>query len=230
VPAARRSSCTSPRRQGAGAHRSRHVGRDNPWRAQCGLPRLAAAGARCAQHAAGNFDNRHVEIVCPASAHVNVSVLYQFVDSAKPRWPTSVAPRRLLLRSGSAWLGRSQKDGLPSCRGVNATAVQGHQLAHRGGAAWSLPLLIGGGNGRQVARPRFALLPVAVLRSLRLGGGSRSFWLDLFCARCSRHSRRSLWAATLTAATQKGKSPAKRAEHGLRQGVVSLAPLVVQLS
>src|SRR5262249_55005133 len=34
--------------------------------------------------------------------------------------------------------------------------VQGHQLAHRGGAAWSLPLLIGGGNGRQDARPCFA--------------------------------------------------------------------------
>src|SRR5262249_14942747 len=69
------------------------------------------------QHAAGNLDNRHVGIVCAASAHVNVSVLYQFVDTAKPRWPTSVAPRRLLLRSGSAWPGRSQKDGLPSARG-----------------------------------------------------------------------------------------------------------------
>src|SRR6516165_11411235 len=44
-----------------------------------------------AQHAAGNFDNRHVEIVCAASAHVNVSVLYQFVDTANQPWPTSVA-------------------------------------------------------------------------------------------------------------------------------------------
>src|SRR5262249_13022218 len=51
-------------------------------------------------------------------AHVNVSVLYQFVDSATQPWPTSVAPRRgFLSRSGSAWPGRSQKDGLPSCRG-----------------------------------------------------------------------------------------------------------------
>jgi hypothetical protein len=36
-----------------------------------------AAGARCAQHAAGNLNNRHVEILCAASAHVNVSVSYQ---------------------------------------------------------------------------------------------------------------------------------------------------------
>src|SRR5215472_10094602 len=76
--------------------------------------------------------------------------------------------------------------------------VQGHQLAHRGGAAWSLPLLIGGGNGRQVARPCFALLPVAVLRSLRLCGGSRHFWLGIFCPRYSRNARRGLWAAALT--------------------------------
>src|SRR5215472_15271747 len=56
---------------------------------------LGKAGetARCAQHAAGNFDNRHVEIVCAASAHVNVSVLYQFVDTGDRPWPTtSVAP------------------------------------------------------------------------------------------------------------------------------------------
>src|SRR5215510_8488781 len=71
-----------------------------------------------ASSAAGNLDNRHVEIVCAASAHVNVSVLYQFVDSATQPWPTSVAPRRgFLSRPGSAWPGRSQKDGLPSCRG-----------------------------------------------------------------------------------------------------------------
>jgi hypothetical protein len=33
-----------------------------------------AAGAGCAQHTAGYLDNRHVEIVCAASARVNVSV------------------------------------------------------------------------------------------------------------------------------------------------------------
>src|SRR5262249_31957488 len=35
-----------------------------------------------------------VMFVCAASAHVNVGVLYQFVDSATQPWPTSVAPRR----------------------------------------------------------------------------------------------------------------------------------------
>src|SRR5262245_63047702 len=58
------------------------------------LLRKAGETARCAQHAAGNLDNRHAEIVCAASARVNVSVFYQFVDTAKPLWPTSVAPRR----------------------------------------------------------------------------------------------------------------------------------------
>src|SRR5262249_17378552 len=42
-----------------------------------------------------NLDNRHAEIVCAASAHVNVSVLYQFIDTAKRPWPTGVAPRRI---------------------------------------------------------------------------------------------------------------------------------------
>jgi hypothetical protein len=47
-------------------------------------------------------------------------------------------------------------------------AVQGHQLAQVEGAAWSLPLLIGSGNGRQDARPCFARGPVALLRSRAL--------------------------------------------------------------
>jgi hypothetical protein len=34
-----------------------------------------ALAARNAQHTAGYFDNRHVEIVCAASARVNVSVI-----------------------------------------------------------------------------------------------------------------------------------------------------------
>src|SRR5262245_45514584 len=76
------------------------------------LLRKAGKAARCAQHAAGNLDNRHAEIVCAASARVNVSVLYQFVDTANRPWLTSVASRRT-RRSGSARLGRSQKDGLP---------------------------------------------------------------------------------------------------------------------
>jgi hypothetical protein len=70
-----------------------------------------------ASSAAGNLDNRHVEIVCAASAHVNVSVLYQFVDSANWPWPTDVGSAAAKSRSGSARFGRSQKDGLPCCRG-----------------------------------------------------------------------------------------------------------------
>jgi hypothetical protein len=49
-------------------------------------------GARSAQHAAGDLDNRHVEIVCAASAHVNT---LPTVDTANRPWPTGVAPRRI---------------------------------------------------------------------------------------------------------------------------------------
>src|SRR5262245_4424817 len=70
-----------------------------------------------------------------------------------------VAPRKMACR--------------PAARG-NASAVQGHQLALEG-QLHRCPFLIEGGNGPQVARPRFAYLPVAVLRSLCLGGGSRRF-------------------------------------------------------
>ena len=73
--------------------------------------------ARSAQHAAGNLDNRHVEILRAALARVNVSVLYQFVDTANRPWPTWRHSAAGLFRSGSAWPGRSQKDGLPTCRG-----------------------------------------------------------------------------------------------------------------
>src|SRR5262249_49860794 len=92
-----------------------------------------------------------------------------------------------LSPSGSAWPGRSQKDGLPSRHGRHgfSLAVQGHQLAHRGrGSLVAAPS--NWGNGRQDARPCFAHLPVAVLRNLRLGRGSSRFWLGLFCARCIR--------------------------------------------
>src|SRR5262249_41057672 len=70
-----------------------------------------------AQHAAGNLGNRHVEIVCAPSARVDVSVLYQFVDTGHRPWPTWRRSAAGFFRSGSAWLGRSQKDGLPSCGG-----------------------------------------------------------------------------------------------------------------
>src|SRR5262245_66063195 len=57
------------------------------------------------------------------AARVNVSVLYRSFDTAGHPWPTSVTPAAVSFRSGSAWLGRSQKDGLPSrLRGVSWTA------------------------------------------------------------------------------------------------------------
>src|SRR5262245_61884459 len=110
-----------------------------------------------------------------------------FTNSLTP--PTALgllaSPHGGSPRSGSAWLGRSQKDGLPSRRGEHS-AVQGHQLAHTGRAAWSLPLSIGDGNGHQDTRPCFAHLPVALLRGRRLDFGLPDFGFGLFCARFSR--------------------------------------------
>jgi hypothetical protein len=85
-----------------------------------------------ASSAAGNLDNRHVEIVCAASAHVNVSVLYQFVDSANWPWPTDVGSAAAKSRSGSARFGR----------GDVSFAVQGHRRALEGQPS-RCPLSIG---------------------------------------------------------------------------------------
>jgi len=157
----------------------------------------AGEAARCAQHAAGNLDNRHVEILCAASARVNDSVLYQFVDTAKRPWPTSVAPRAGFSRSGSAWLGRFQKDGLPSCRGSVFSGSRPLTRA-QGGAACRCPFLIGSGNGRQDARPYFARRPLALLRRLRLELGSPCFGFGLFRFRRCRRLRHSREALALT--------------------------------
>jgi len=46
-------------------------------------------------------------------------------------------------RSGSARLGRSQKDGLPTCREGRCVTVQGHQLAHREGQPGRCPFQSG---------------------------------------------------------------------------------------
>src|SRR5215831_3733038 len=50
-----------------------------PARSSSERPTDARPGA---QHAAGNLDNRHVEIVCAASALVNVSVTIRAFDAA----------------------------------------------------------------------------------------------------------------------------------------------------
>src|SRR5262249_9006522 len=102
------------------------------WQRQARSARSTIPRAR-AQHAAGNLDNRHVGIVCAASAHVNVSVLYQLLTPPAGLGPLASPRGGFPFRSGSAWLGRSQKDGLPSYRGgTYFIAVQGHRLAHKG--------------------------------------------------------------------------------------------------
>jgi len=144
-----------------------------------------------ASSAAGNLDNRHVEIVCAASAHVNVSVLYQFVDTGHRPWPTGIVPR------GGLFPGRAARGPVAprkmACRpaaGVNATAVQGHQLAHRGGAAWSLPL---SKREREWTPRRATSLCSPSCRcsaQSRLGRG-----IETFLARCFLPSEQSRWSA-----------------------------------
>src|SRR5262245_17712799 len=78
-------------------------------------------------------------IVGAARIRVNVRIFYQALTS-----PTGLgllaSPAAGSPRSGSAWLGRSQKDGLPAARGE----VHYRRLktidSRWGGAAWSLPL------------------------------------------------------------------------------------------
>src|SRR5262249_59679819 len=80
-----------------------------------------------------------------------------FTDSLTP--PTGLG----LLASfrGGIFPGRAARGPVAprkmACRPAagNATAVQGHQLAHREGRPGRCPLLIGGRNGRQSARPPF---------------------------------------------------------------------------
>jgi hypothetical protein len=58
----------------------------------------------------------------------NITLL---IDTVSPPWLTGVALRLVSFRSGSAWLGRSQKDGLlPAAE--ESLAVQGHRLALEG--------------------------------------------------------------------------------------------------
>ena len=142
---------------------------------------------------------------CIGARRQRTSMSAYFTNSLTP--PSGLGhwrrPAADFLRSGSAWLGRSQKDGLPSCRAGSYEAVQGHRLAHREGQPGRCLFLIGSGNGRQDARPCFICRPVALLRRLCLDCGSRCFRLGLFCARCSWNFRRSRGALALTFA----KSP-----------------------
>src|SRR5947208_1542136 len=96
------------------------------------------------------------------SAHVNVTVLYQLVDSANWPWPTNAARHRGGLFSVGQRVARSLPERWPAYlpRG-KSLAVQGHCLALKGQRP-CCPFLIGSGNGRQGARPCFVCRHVAV--------------------------------------------------------------------
>src|SRR5262245_61822251 len=108
----------------------------------------------------GQVFARHVEILCAALARVNVSVLYQLLTPPNGLGLLASPSRQVPFRSGSAWLGRSQKDGLPVLpRGEKSrfSAVRFKTINSRTkgeGQPGRCPFLIGSGNGRQDARPR----------------------------------------------------------------------------
>jgi hypothetical protein len=136
--------------------------------------------ARGAEHTAGYLDNRHVEIVCAASARVNVSVLYQFVDTAKRPWPTSVARAAGFFPVGQRLARSSQKDGLPSCRGGDIRIRGSRPSTRARGAAWSLPL----SNPEREWTPRRATLlcspPCHSSAQASPGFGVTLFWVQSF--------------------------------------------------
>ena len=144
-----------------------------------------AAGARSVQHAASNLKDGHVEIVCAAQIRVNVMILYQPLTAPNRLGLLGVSARGRTFRSGGARLGRSQKDGLPTCRAgerhtrfkaINSRTVRGSLVA--------APFLIGSKSGRQDARPCVVCCPVARLCRSCLVCGSPIF-SSVFCARCS---------------------------------------------
>src|SRR5215469_9685256 len=95
--------------------------------------------------ASGNLDNRHVRIVCAASAHVNVSVLYQFVDTANRPWPTGVAPRRISFGRAARGSVAPRKMACRPAAGGRMRRFKAIQLAHRrGGSLVAAPSNRGG--------------------------------------------------------------------------------------
>src|SRR5262249_8257195 len=112
-----------------------------------------------------------------ASAHVNVSVLYQFVDTANRPWLTDVG-------SAAASLGRAARGSVAprkmACRaaaGGVSFAVQGHRRALEGQPS-RCPCL----NGERKWRPRRATLfylPASRSFAQELPG----LWIKLFSAR-----------------------------------------------
>src|SRR6516164_2476634 len=83
------------------------------------------------------------------AARVNVSVLYQFVDTANRPWPTNVAPAAWLL------LGRAARGSVSrkmACRPAAGNSRTGRGSLVAAPSNW--------GNGRQDAQPCFARRPV----------------------------------------------------------------------
>src|SRR5262249_36608561 len=142
--------------------------------------------------AAGNFNNRHVEILCAASARVNVRIFYQPLTAPTALGLLGVAPRRGFSRSGSAWLGRSQKDGLPNLpRGTMGRGFKGINSRTREGQAVAAPFYR---EGEWTPRRMTLLCSPSCRCSVQssLGQGIEMFLARSFCARCSRDFRRSL--------------------------------------
>jgi hypothetical protein len=114
-------------------------------------------------------------------------------------------PAAVSFRSGSARLGRSQKDGLPSACGA-FHGLRGSRPSTRAQGRGSLIAapFNRDRNGREGARPYFACRPLAVLRNGHLGRGSRYSGLGLFCARSSRDLGRSSATPAMMAPFAKG--------------------------
>src|SRR5262249_4868324 len=77
---------------------------------------------------------------CAASARVNVSVLYQFVDTANWLWPTWRRSARWAFFPAGQRVARSLPERWPAdYRAERTHSVQGHQHAHREGQPGRCP-------------------------------------------------------------------------------------------
>src|SRR5262249_43769366 len=98
-----------------------------------------------------------------------------------------VAPRWAFSRSGSAWLGRSQKDGLPTCRGGHALRFKAIN-SRTGGSPVAAPFY-SGASARREWTPRRETLPCSP--PCRSSAQDSPGVGDLFGARSSRDFWRS---------------------------------------
>jgi hypothetical protein len=129
---------------------------------------------------------------------------HQFGSPCCRRWARMrLPPAAGSFRSGSAWLGRSQKDGLPSrCRGWHGKlGFKAINLRTGKGSLIAAPFNRDRNGRQENTGPCFARRVVDLLRGLSLGYGPGCFHISLCRARCRRRSRRrSSKAPTLTSA------------------------------